>query len=265
MVPIIITNIRDLTLQPNPITNQLKDLRLVGMNRAYEEQCLSQSYLDMTFEDRLSFLLQRELLDRENKALQARLSKARFKGNGALEEIQPSASRGLDKTLLLQLGQCSWIKDRRNVIITGPSGSGKTFLATALSRKACHLGNSARYFRSTNLLAELEAAREEGTFLRTITSLGKPSVLIIDDFFLSGMSESEQKDLFELIEERHGSAPIIFTSQNPVNLWHGLMPNPAIADAILDRIVHTAIRVELKGESRRKKQADLDSDPSKAS
>jgi DNA replication protein DnaC len=253
------------SVRPNPIAMQLKELRLGGMYKAYEEQNLSSSYHDMTFDDRLAFLLQRELTERENKALQSRITKARFRVTGALEDVQPSASRGLDKTLLTQLGQCDWIKDKRNIIITGPSGSGKTFLATALSRKACLLGHAARYFRSTNLLAELESAREEGSFLRTISAIGKPHVLIIDDFCLSALSEAEEKDLFELIEERHGKASTILTSQNPVNLWHGLMPNPAIADAILDRIVHNAIRIELRGESRRKKSADLDSDPSKAS
>jgi DNA replication protein DnaC len=250
---------------PSPIASQLKDLRLAGMSKAYEEQSLSSSYKDMSFDDRLNFLLQREVTERENKALQSRLTKAKFRDPGILEEVKPSASRGLDKSLIMQLGQCDWIKDKRNIILTGPSGSGKTFLATALSRKACHLGHTARYFRATNLLAELESSRDEGHFLRTITTLGRPQTLIIDDFCLSSMSESEEKDFFELIEERHRKVSTIFISQNPVNLWHSLMPNPAIADAILDRIVHTAIRIELRGESQRKKSAELDSDPSKAS
>lgn len=252
-------------MTPSPISSQLKELRLAGMNKAYEEQGLSSSYKDMSFDDRLNFLLQREVTERENRALQCRLTKAKFKGTGMLEEVQPSASRGLDKTLITQLGQCDWIKDKRNIILTGPSGSGKTFLATALSRKACLLGYTARYFRATNLLAELESTREEGNFIRSVTNLGRPHVLIIDDYCLSSMSESEEKDFFELIEERHNKVSTIFTSQNPVNLWHGLMPNPAIADAILDRIVHNAVRIELRGESRRKKSTEVDSDPSKAS
>lgn len=250
----------------NPVSNQLKGLRLSGMHQAYGEQQISSSYQEMTFDDRLSFLLDREVNERNNKALQTRIGKARFKGSASLEDMQVSAKRGLDKTLLMQLSQCSWVKDRRNILITGPSGCGKTFLATALSRKACHLGSSARYFRATNLLAELEAAREEGQFLRTVANLGRPHVLIIDDFCLSSMSETEEKDLFELVEERHGKAPTIFTSQNPVGLWHSLMPNPAIADAILDRIVHTAIRIELKGESMRKSvPSALDSEALKQS
>lgn len=235
--------------QGNTISDHLKSLRLPGMQKAYAEQLISTGYREMSFDDRLSFLLDREAIERDNKALQTRIGKARFKGSAALEDVKPSTKRGLDKTLIMQLAQCGWIKDRRNILITGPSGCGKTFLATALSRKACQLGSSARYFRAANLLAELEAAREDGTFIRTVTNLGRPHVLIIDDFCLSSMSETEEKDLFELIEERHGKASTIFTSQNPVGLWHSLMPNPAIADAILDRIVHTAVRIELKGES----------------
>lgn len=238
--------------QSNSITFNFKSLRLVGMHKAYDEQLISNGYQDMSFDDRLSFLLDREAIERENKALQTRIGNARFKGNAALEDMQVSTKRGLDKSLLMQLSQCGWIKDKRNILITGPSGCGKTFLATALSRKACQLGSSARYFRANNLLSELEAAREEGNFIRMVTKLGRPHVLIIDDFCLSSMSEIEEKDLFELIEERHGKASTIFTSQNPVGLWHSLMPNPAIADAILDRIVHSAIRIDLKGESMRK-------------
>lgn len=250
----------------NPVSIQLKGLRLSGMHRAYNEQLISSGYQDMTFDDRLAFLLDREVCERDSKALQTRIGKARFKGTAVLEDMQVSGKRGLDKTLLMQLSQCGWVKDKRNVLITGPSGCGKTFLSTALSRKACHLGSSARYFRATNLLAELEAAREEGNFLRTVTNLSRPHVLIIDDFCLSSMSETEEKDLFELVEERHGKASTIFTSQNPVGLWHSLMPNPAIADAILDRIVHTAVRIELKGESMRKSVAsELDNEALKQS
>ena len=254
------------TDQSNSISNNLKSLRLPGMQKAYTEQLISKSYEDMSFDDRLCFLLDRESIERDNKALQTRISKARFKGAAALEDVKPSSKRGLDKTLIMQLAQCGWMRDRRNILITGPSGGGKTFLATALSRKACQLGSSARYFRAANLLAELESAREDGTFMRTVTNLGRPEVLIIDDFCLSSMSETEEKDLFELIEERHGKAATIFTSQNPVGLWHSLMPNPAIADAILDRIVHTAVRIELKGESMRKSVTSaLDSEASQQS
>ena len=248
------------SLMPNPISSHLKEMRLTGMYKGYEEQLASGSYADMSFDDRFSLILQREVNERECRAMQTRIGKARFKDKGAVEDIRPSAARGLDRTLLAQLSRCEWIKDKRNILITGPSGSGKTFLATALTHKACTLGYSARYFRVGNLLAELDATREEGRFIRTVANLSKHHVLIIDDFCLSAITEAEEKDLFELIDERHQRVPTIFTSQNPVNLWHGLMPNPAIADAILDRIVSAAIRVELKGESIRKNPfGDLDS------
>jgi DNA replication protein DnaC len=234
------------------IYTRLKQLRLSGFISALEEQKISNSYGDMSFEDRLGFLIEQEILQRENNALQKRISSAKFKQDACVENIKSEVQRGLDKTTLKKLSQCEWVKQKRNLIITGPSGIGKSYVASALAHKACLLGNSARYYRSTLLLAELESSRVDGRYRKLISQLGKINVLIIDDFCLSAMNEAEEKDIFELIEERHNQCSTILTSQNPVNLWHGLMPNPAIADAILDRIVHGAQRLELTGKSRRK-------------
>ena len=245
----------------NNLPEKLSQLRLYGASKAYSEQTTLAGFQEMTFEERLSLLIEREEIERANKAMGARICKAKFKQPASYEDIKPLASRGLDKTTLQALGSCEWIRKKKNLIVTGSSGCGKTFLSTGLSHKACLIGLTARYFRAPHLLTELESAREDGRLKRLITQLGKLNVLIIDDFMLSAINEAEQKDLFEIIEERHENSSIIFTSQNPLSMWHALMPNPAIADAILDRIANGSLRVELKGESlRRKKSTDLDQD-----
>jgi DNA replication protein DnaC len=234
------------------IAERLTGLRLTGFNHAYTEQLTHEGFREMSFDDRMSLLIDREELDRANRAIASRVGRAKFKKSAAYEDLKPSPAQGLDRTMIQALGSCDFIRQKQNVIVTGPSGSGKTFLTTALAHRACLHGFTARYYRAPELLVDLDGARQDGRFRRAVSQLGKFQVLIIDDFMLSSISESEQKDLFELIEERHESSATILTSQNPVSLWHGLMPNPAIADAILDRITSAAVRVELKGESKRR-------------
>lgn len=241
------------------ITERLTQLRLPGFSRAYTEQLTIDGFREMSFDDRISLLIDREEIDRANHAIAARVGRAKFKKNAAYEDLKPSAAQGLDRSTIQGLGTCDFIRKKQNFIVTGPSGAGKTFLTTALAHRACLHGFTARYYRAPGLLVDLDCARQDGRFRRLVSQLGKFQVLIIDDFLLSAISESEQKDLFELIEERHESAATILTSQNPVSLWHSLMPNPAIADAILDRITSLAVRVELKGESkRRSKSSEVD-------
>lgn len=245
----------------NNIPEKLSQLRLYGASKAYSEQTILDGFQEMSFDERLSLLIEREEIERANKAMSARVCKAKFKQPASYEDIKPSSARGLDKITLQTLGGCEWIRKKKNLIVTGSSGCGKTFLSTGLSHKACLIGLTARYFRAPHLLSELESAREDGKLKRLITQLGKLNILIIDDFMLSAINETEQKDLFEIIEERYENSSTIFTSQNPLSMWHALMPNPAIADAILDRISNGSLRVELKGESmRRKKAIDLDQD-----
>jgi DNA replication protein DnaC len=182
------------------------------MLQAYKEQYSEDKMHDLSFDDRFSILVDRENLHRENSSLERRLAKAKFKNTAELANVNTSAARDLDKIQLSQLSMSDWIKNKRNIVITGSSGVGKTFLASAIAKKACLNGFGSRYYRSNSISAELEASREEGKMNRFIQSLNKFGVLINDDFCLSGLSEMEEKNLFELIEERHEKKSTIFTS-----------------------------------------------------
>jgi len=231
---------------------ELSRLKLHGFVSELQEQEKLGGYIDMSFKDRLDLLIQRELLERENKNISKRLTSAKFKHKVSLEKIKVSASRGLDKSLLQTLTSCDWLKKKLNIIVTGPSGSGKSFLVCAVGEKVCRAEWKVRYYRCQSLLSELCCAAADGTLKNFLNQVSKFHVLIIDDWALSKITETEQKYLFELVEERSEKLSTIFVSQTPVSLWHSMMPNGAIADAILDRVVHTALRIELKGESLRK-------------
>jgi len=239
----------------------LSKLKLHGFISELQEQEKLGGYSDMSFRDRLDLLIQKESLDRENKSLSKRIMSAKFKHRVSLEKIKVSASRGLDKSQLQTLISCDWIKKKLNIIVTGPSGSGKSFLACAVGEKICRAELNVRYYRCQSLLSELCCSAADGTLRNYLNQTSKFHVLIIDDWALSKITETEQKYLFELVEERSEKLSTVFVSQTPVNIWHSLMPNGAIADAIMDRVVHTALRIELKGESLRKEiDAKLDAD-----
>lgn len=236
----------------NTTYGQLAKLKLYGFSAELQEQEKTGGYKEMSFNDRLSILIQTEFLDKENKNMTRKISNARLKQKASLEKVKIAASRGIDKSLVQALNSGDWIKKKLNILVTGPSGAGKSYLVSAIAEKVCRLGFSARYYRSHNLLSELCASVADGTFKRYLNQINKFHVIIIDDWALSKITEAEQKYLFELTEARNETFSTVFVSQTPVNLWHSLMPNGAIADAIMDRIVHTALRVELKGESKRK-------------
>lgn len=230
----------------------LKKLNLNSFSAEFEEQEKNGGYQDFTFNDRLSLLLQKEILERENKSIAKKLANAKLKQKASIENVKIGLERGLDKSTLLSLSTCEWVKKHQNLIITGATGVGKSFLASALAEKTCRSGFQARYFRYQSLLSELTFSITEGSFKNYLNRMEKIHVLIIDDWALHSITETEQKYLFELIEARCDVSSTIFVSQTPISSWHSLMPNSTIADAILDRIVHTAIRVELKGPSLRK-------------
>jgi DNA replication protein DnaC len=235
----------------------LYGMKLIGMADALRDQMARPEMQDLSFEERLGMLIDAEYLFRENKRMKRLLKSAKLKISASMEDIDYRTHRGLDKSVCLSLGTCGWIQRHQNVIIIGPTGAGKTYLACALAHRACREGLSAFYLRTPRLSYTLAIARADGSYARTLARLAKTRVLILDDFGLATLTDPERRDLLEIIEDRHGTASTIITSQLPVENWHEMIGDPTIADALLDRVVHNAHRIILKGESMRKRKAPL--------
>jgi DNA replication protein DnaC len=231
--------------------DKLAELSLKGMQQALEEQALA-SVRDMPFEDRLLLLLDAEELYRKERSLEWRLKAAGLRQNARLEELDARARRTLDRALVGTLASCRWLQEKRNLILTGPCGIGKTFIACALARKACENQFSARHFRLPRLLAELSVARGQGTLRTKFASLAKVDLLVLDDWLLAPLELAERRDLLELLDDRYDKRSTIVCTQLPVENWHAAIGDPTLADAILDRIVHNAYRLNMEGESMRK-------------
>jgi len=241
----------------HPTLDKLKTLKLTGMHRALAEQSTQGGLPDLSFEERLGLLIDRELTERENRALATRLRNAKLKQAASMEDIDYRAPRALDKGLLRDLLNPQWIAAHRNVLITGPTGVGKTFIACALAHLACREGFSALYVRLPRLLPELAIAKGDGRYARLFRSLAKAGVLLLDDWALAPLSQDARHDLLELIDERHERGATIITSQLPVALWHDWVNDPTLADAILDRLTHHSYQIALNGESLRKPKTTL--------
>jgi DNA replication protein DnaC len=214
-------------------------------------------FKDMTFEERLGLLIDREMTERDNRKLTSRLRRARLKHNAALEDIDYRHPRGLDKSLIRALAQCQWVRDKLNILITGPTGVGKTWLACALAQKACREGHSALYLRLPRLLQDMTIAKGDGRYTKLLNTLAKTEVLVLDDWGITKPNAENRRDLLELLEDRHGNRSTLATSQLPIDQWHTVIGDPTLADAILDRLLHNAYKINLKGESMRKKQSKL--------
>lgn len=238
---------------------RLRELKLTGMARALEEQTSSAEYDDMGFEERLGLLVDREAIERGNRRLKTRLRKAKLRQQACMEDIDYRHSRGLDRSVMRTLSTCQWIRDRHNLIITGPTGAGKSYISCALAHRACIEGYTAMYSRAPRLFGELAVARGDGRYAKLMKTIARTNLLIIDDWGLSVLTEPERKDLLEILEDRHGVHSTIVAGQLPVEHWHEAIGNPTLADAILDRLVHNAYKIDLKGESMRKKKNNLDS------
>ncbi len=242
----------------HPTTQQLIDLGLGGMAKALEEQRAMKDIAAFSFEERLALLLEREAVERADRRLATRLKKAKLRHAACFEDIDLRTPRGLDKSLVMSLGSCSWISKGNNVLITGPTGVGKSYLACALAHKACLEGYSALYLRLPRLMEDLIIARGDGRYGKLMRSYSKIRLLVLDDWGLTPMTNSGCRELLELIEDRHGKHSTIITSQLPVDTWYDYLNDPTLADAILDRIVHNAYKLTLKGESMRKLNSPID-------
>jgi DNA replication protein DnaC len=236
----------------NATIEKLQALSLGGMARALEEQVGSPAYAGLTFEERLGLLVDREAQDRENRRLARHLKAARLRSDAVIEDLDLRAPRGLDRATILGLAEGHWVSAHRNVLVTGPTGVGKTFLACALAHSAIRRGHTARYLRIPRLLDELVLARADGRLPRLMAAWARIDVLVLDDLGLQPVSPPRAADLLEVIEDRAGLRSTIVTSQLPVGHWHEALGEPTVADAILDRLVHNAYRLELRGASMRR-------------
>ena len=233
--------------------NQLKNLRLDGMVAALTDQAISGAAADLGFDERVAMLVQREIDWRDDKRVARLLKAARLKVSGAcIENIKWRASRNLDRNLIASLAGCDWVRHARTVLMTGSTGTGKTWLSCALAQQAARSGLTVLYTRTTRLMQELHVAHGDGSFGRRLAQLARIDLLVLDDFAGAPMAAGERTDLLELLDDRVGSRATLITSQLAVNVWHAWLDDPTVADAILDRIVHSSHRIALKGPSLRK-------------
>jgi len=232
---------------------KLEEMRLSGFTRAYREMMETGRSKDFTTDEVISHLVQAEWDDRYNRRLKRLITSARFRYQASMEQIDYTAKRELDKNQILRLSSCNWITGKQNLILTGSTGVGKSFLASALGHQACMQGYKVCYRNCSKLFDELKIAKADGTYIKEISKIEKQDLLILDDFGLKPLDNNQRLILLELLEDRHGKRSTIITSQLPVNKWYEIIGEPTIADAILDRLVHSSHRIELAGDSMRKK------------
>jgi len=237
-----------------PTADKMRNMRLFGMLSSLEEQAENTEYKKLSFEERLGFLIDREWAFRQERRLANRLKKARFKEKALIEDLHLHPERGLDRRQVLYLTQPDWINNHLNTIVIGPTGTGKTYLSCVLGNAACKNGFSVKYYQMAKLLRELQAAHADGSYEKLLGSLSRTRLLILDDWMLDDLDLVATRDLLEIVDDRYNKGSIVFATQLPVSQWHSRFADPTLADAIMDRVVHNAYRLELKGETKRKEE-----------
>jgi DNA replication protein DnaC len=236
---------------------KIKKLKLLGMARAYQTSLENNKLQQLSADELITLLVEAEWDDRLNRNIERRLRNAKFRYQSSIETIDFGADRNLDRNQMMRFAECTYIRKQENILITGSTGIGKSHIATALGHQACTLGFKVYYANMAKLFSKLKMGKADGSYIREISRIERQDLLILDDFGLLPIDNQNRSALMEIIEDRHKKASIIITSQLPVNLWHEVIGEKTIADAILDRIVHDAHRIELKGESLRKTRVKL--------
>jgi DNA replication protein DnaC len=237
-----------------PTLEKLQTMKLHGMAEAFRAQLETTDASQLSFEERFAMLVDQQWLWKENRALSRRLRAAKLKERGVIEDIDYQHPRGLDRKLIRTLASSEWVRQHQNVLLIGPTGIGKTWLGCALAQKACRDGFTILHKRSPELFRDLAVAHVDGSFGRLLTKLARLDILVLDDFAMAPLKDSERRDFLELCDDRYQRRSVILTSQLPLAHWHEQIGDPTLADSILDRLVHNAYRIELNGESMRKKR-----------
>jgi DNA replication protein DnaC len=240
-----------------PLLEKLSQLKLSAFRTAFEEQQQNPQYAELSFEERLGLLVDIEITRRTNNRLQRRIKSARFPLQATIADLDLSAGRGLQRAQILQLAQGQWVQRHLNLLVLGATGTGKTYLSCALGRAACGAEFNVRYLRTSRLLQSLELAQADGSYPQLLRSLARTHLLIFDDWLRDSLSRSQAKDLLEILDDRYGRGATLVATQVPVQDWHARIPDPTLADSVLDRLIHNAYRLELKGDSMRKVHSPL--------
>ena len=244
-----------------PLLDKLSQLGLSGFREALQEQQHNSHYADLDFEERLGLLVDIETTRRANNNLQRRIRSAHFPLPASIEALDLSLKRGLKRTQVLQLAQGEWVRQHLNLLVLGATGAGKTFLGTALGRAVCEAGFTVRYERTSRLLHALELAHADGSYPHLLQTLARTHLLLLDDWLRDPLTRAQASDLLEILDDRYGRTATMVVTQVPVADWHSRIPDPTLSDAILDRLVHNAYRLELQGESMRKIHSPLLTNP----